>query len=1060
MVWAKPCALLPSSEENSLESISVKEKPFKVKLDELHYNASAFDAYLKNHSPCFDFSSAPLLTSHILLKQLVKVSFGEEIDNSISTEISCADHWSASKEILEDGLSSLDKDMIKAVQKQADLFYVAALFHPQNSCPETDELESFLSNSMEFQILSKANQKKKDFTASLKDKKPDLLSSSNEIFSNENLKSISVTFELPNKEIPLDEMNTKRSDVLVRSAEQKNDLKTAEIFLPNFFYCDANVYAYLPSSLKDQAQVYEDEVLVKDLATLRVEGSGSWTIEKGFSNKDLFKTAKAAAVKPREDETPSRFAKLSTQKKRKNLLPQSQQVLEDPESKADFAFTEDKPIVSEKALLVATSPELSIPDRIIKTESLDVDLKDQEACASLEDINHESTISASFDRDENLNDYSFSAAEFASDRIETENVRFIAHKESFLANRIGELPESFLRQLKKSEIVHISHQGEMTPQNESFSTDEKFDVSFLQALKGSSEHFFIPEDNFYESVVLGDIQTGRLDLDERALTRDLHLASLKTSSIEIKENLYESFHMPTDCAAQKQIFDLPYEHLANKEISSSIKTKSEALIHALKNDLGAVSFQDDLNRSNEAILSDLEMTTMKNEMEEMFVSFDTGEITLTEKEYKLLADTSDDFIGDVTVEGRINPKISLPKLSKINNKNSFFLNPMLSLINPKGYHLISRIFDRATKTNKNLRNTGYNLFNWPTLDDLKTDSYPDSFALETKLFASDSDVYDFVCTLKTENSHVFATLPLNVLYILDPSTSIEPHRFETFKKAILTSIKQLDEDTTFNIAVIDKQGAKYLHEKSVRPSQSSQSFAKRFLDKVDQHPVSFTGLITTLKNEKEKAQNEITHRSCLILSDGNCAKNIRLDRQHLESLTSIDAGNFSIYTASVSDKNNKAMLSLLAKINHGFSMYTKTHASFPRKFAAMVRHIKRPLLHDIHISFPDSDDKSVYSNTEITPILLADKSFSFYGHSRSKDRARIFIQGRSGDRWVNILKELPMDQARKARYSLRKKLESQKTLLSLYSFLKTKDEKHLVEAKSHSQKFDLDIPLP
>jgi hypothetical protein len=176
-----------------------------------------------------------------------------------------------------------------------------------------------------------------------------------------------------------------------------------------------------------------------------------------------------------------------------------------------------------------------------------------------------------------------------------------------------------------------------------------------------------------------------------------------------------------------------------------------------------------------------------------------------------------------------------------------------------------------------------------------------------------------------------------------------------------------------------------------------------------------------------------------------------LDQDVLESLAAIDAGNFSLYTASVSDKNNKPMLSLLAKINHGFSLYTKTHSSFPRKFATMVKHIKRPLLHDIHISFPDSDQTKIYFNDQIAPILLADKTFTFYGNVESKEKERIFIQGKSGDRWINILKELPVGTARKARFAAHQKLAGQKNLLSLYSFLTTRDEKHLIEANNISE---------
>ena len=252
-----------------------------------------------------------------------------------------------------------------------------------------------------------------------------------------------------------------------------------------------------------------------------------------------------------------------------------------------------------------------------------------------------------------------------------------------------------------------------------------------------------------------------------------------------------------------------------------------------------------------------------------------------------------------------------------------------------------------------------------------------------------------------------------------------------------------------------------LHKESVQSTTSSKGFAKRFLRKIEQSEnANFKDISSIIETEKELAKLDTTHRMCLLLSDGKFASNIRIDREDLKKLSEIEAGNFSFYTASVSDNNNKGMLSFLAKLNHGFSLYTRTHASFARKFSLLVSHIQHPVLHDITISFPDETDSKVYLADKISPILLADKGLTFYGKNEAKTSSRIFIQGKSGNRWINILKELPISTARKGRYNLQKNLASQKTFLSLYSFLKTKDEKYLIDAKEHQSEYDLTLPIP
>lgn len=375
---------------------------------------------------------------------------------------------------------------------------------------------------------------------------------------------------------------------------------------------------------------------------------------------------------------------------------------------------------------------------------------------------------------------------------------------------------------------------------------------------------------------------------------------------------------------------------------------------------------------------------------------------------------------------------------------------------------ISQMKNVASRVNKDIRLSGYSLYNWPTLEELNTDSLPSDFYLDTKVLATEDGDFDFACTLKINEQHIIDPLPSHILYVIDASSSMEPHRFNMFKQAVIQSLSYLDPSVKFNIAILNQGEVEYLLTKSARSTKASQSYVKRKLRKISQSKrTRLSDMITLLEKEKMRAKNEIGHRSCVLLSDGNFAKNIRLDREYLQKLSKINTGNFSVYTATVSDKNNREMLSLLAKLNHGFSLFTKTHASFARKFSIMVKYIKSPIMHDIVVTFPDDpDDTMAYVTDCLSPTVLANKSITFFGNTKDKKSSRVFIQGKSGDRWVNILKELPLDTSRNGRYKLAKKLAGQKTLFSLYSFLESSDEKYLSDAKKHLDEFDILSPLP
>ncbi len=513
---------------------------------------------------------------------------------------------------------------------------------------------------------------------------------------------------------------------------------------------------------------------------------------------------------------------------------------------------------------------------------------------------------------------------------------------------------------------------------------------------------------------------------------------------------------------------LPFKQIHSSQINSNLQPKKVNTKHSFKPAVSAIFFTHQMGILDQALLAKKQATgsttsvnySKEEELALISESLKVGPLLQAQTPYQSknvslqneLSINKAEFKGDIT----------LPKLLTINDENSFFLNPMLSLIDSTAFAEDYTQFGEPSIVNRNNRMTQSWLFNQPSLVELNTDSLPEAFNIETRLLSGDALTdNDFACILKTSEKNVFDPLPVHILYILDTSTSIEPHRFKTFKEAIISSLDQLDSSSTFNIAIFSRGKVEMLHEKNPHPTTSSKGYAKRYLKKVTQTAqTSFKDLISLLEREKTLASEEFTHRSCLILSDGKFASNIRIDRKSLDSLSKIDAGNFSIYTASVSDSNNNAMLSLLAKLNHGFSLYTRTHASFSRKFSTLLKHIKHPLIHDVMISFPDDDGALAYISDQVSPVLLADKEFTFYGHSKEKKRSRVFIQGRSGNRWVNILKELPLDSARKGRAPLKKKLVGQKSVLSLQSFVDTKDESYLLKAQELGFEYNLSLPVP
>ena len=403
--------------------------------------------------------------------------------------------------------------------------------------------------------------------------------------------------------------------------------------------------------------------------------------------------------------------------------------------------------------------------------------------------------------------------------------------------------------------------------------------------------------------------------------------------------------------------------------------------------------------------------------------------------------------------------LSLPNISYINDMPSFFLNPLLSLINSNEVSIEPAIIKNAYEANSICRLLGNSINTLPTHEKLNTVSMKDVFTIQTRILnTNENNEHEFSCTISPNLSHFTTPLALHILYILDTSSSIEAHRFNTFKNAIIQSLDKLDENVTFNIAILSNGKIDFLHKNHITPSATSKNYIKRHLNKIEQSDnVPFNKLIALLKKEKLLASQYDIQRSCILLSDGNLSNNIRIDQPSLKDLLSIDAGNFALYTATAGDNNNEEMLSLLPKINHGFALFSQTHSSFPRKFSQMIKHIKEPLMHDIRVSFHGDQNKEAYLNSDISPLLLSNKSLTFFGKTNVKDYSKILIQGKIGSKWINISQEFALKEARIGRSILQKKLSNQKNLLSFYSFLKTKDESYLSETKNNSINYNNSI---
>lgn len=400
--------------------------------------------------------------------------------------------------------------------------------------------------------------------------------------------------------------------------------------------------------------------------------------------------------------------------------------------------------------------------------------------------------------------------------------------------------------------------------------------------------------------------------------------------------------------------------------------------------------------------------------------------------------------------------ITTPSLEKTFSPNLYPDDVNILLKTIKEISAYTFILQDALSINRNNRQIFHNISDMPSLEELQTYSLSDDFKIDVHVLQKpDRSGYAFSLQLSPYNHECIEPIKNHIYFILDRSSSIESHRFSSFKNGIMQSLAQLHESSSFNIFTFDQNYDK-LSEDDLRPSKSSISYAKKQLDRVSQKwSSSFVTLLTLLNEIKKEAEKTDEPYTVIILSNGQFLKNLRFNKDALLQLFHQNNSNFSIYTAAISDNNNTYMLDLLAKLGRGEFLYSQTHSAFPRKLAVMTKRLQRPLACDISVSLATSNEKISFSHfSQTAPLLFADKLYHIYGQTETLQDLHLVIQGKSGEKWINIVKKIDLKKAEKNK-EIAKELSSKEALAHIMNYIFTSDQSELAAAKALIAPFDI-----
>ncbi len=350
---------------------------------------------------------------------------------------------------------------------------------------------------------------------------------------------------------------------------------------------------------------------------------------------------------------------------------------------------------------------------------------------------------------------------------------------------------------------------------------------------------------------------------------------------------------------------------------------------------------------------------------------------------------------------------------------------------------------------------------FPTLDELETASYSDSFEIDLVCASTpDHSGYLFALTLIPRSDLQLPKLHQHYHFLIDRANSIQRERLLATKSAVMKAIEDLAPDDTFNIIVFDSKIEK-LFSNTRPPDAASIAGARAFLDQINLGsffaPADlYNPLALTLPQE---IQDDELHTAILMTDGENLAKKTGV-RALLQNWTWQNNGRVALFTVAMGNDPHLATLDAASVFNKGRLYYSPTKRGIKRKLLKLMQCIREPIAKDVACRAIGSTQKNqiqIYPRLTQTPHLYLDQPFVMIGTCDTMDDFILFVQGRLKDRWMNIKKNISFLNAKKGGDALMQQWALQQAYQCYERYVRDDNPEHLAQARELLAPYNIQV---
>jgi Mg-chelatase subunit ChlD len=242
-----------------------------------------------------------------------------------------------------------------------------------------------------------------------------------------------------------------------------------------------------------------------------------------------------------------------------------------------------------------------------------------------------------------------------------------------------------------------------------------------------------------------------------------------------------------------------------------------------------------------------------------------------------------------------------------------------------------------------------------------------------------------------------ATMPKDVVFMIDTSRSIPQNKVDEVVKGVLESLRVLNKEDRFNLILFSEQ-TYFFSQEPVPATRANVDVLERWLRGVRSR--GFTDVNLAIRQLLKRDIEPGRVYELFLISDGKPTLGVLDTRELINLITRENDLNASIYCIGIGRDQDNRLLDFLAYRNKGFSVSTTKRTEIAGLIRDLMSRLRYPIITDVRVRFAGQGLNEVYPL--YLPNVHQGESFDIYGRFDQPGPFTMQITGNSAGKRVDF----------------------------------------------------------